>query len=132
VRCDQLSSIAAVRAGDPVPSDGFCNTGVPLVRIRDISEEGFALPETYVSSSYADAKSYALARVGDIVIGMDGEFRAQFFLDEELPQFVNQRIAIVKAHSIRPELLTAWINRIEGQSQLRSRFKTLIGISTAS
>ena len=118
VRCDQLSSIATARSGDPVPSDEFCSTGIPLVRIRDISEEGFASPETYVSSSYTDAKLYASAHVGDIVIGMDGEFRAQFFLDEELPQFVNQRIAIVKAHGIRPELLTVWINRIEGQYQL--------------
>jgi type I restriction enzyme S subunit len=63
-----------------------------------------------------------------IVVGMDGEFRAQFFLCEELPQLVNQRVAILKTHGIRPELLTVWLNRNEGQYQLnRWTTQTTVG-----
>lgn len=53
-----------------------------------------------------------------IVVGMDGIFRAQFFISDELPMLVNQRVAMLSPQSIRGELLTHWLNRPEGQMQL--------------
>jgi SRSO17 transposase len=49
---------------------------------------------------------------------MDGEFRAQVLIEAELPQHVNQRVAMLKATGIRPELLCAWLSRVEGQHQM--------------
>jgi type I restriction enzyme S subunit len=128
IRHEPLSRLATVTGGDPVPSELFGNSGVPLVRIRDISNAGFSNPEVRLPESYALKRVEALATEGMIVVGMDGEFRAQFFLREELPQLVNQRVAIVKAHGIRPELLAIWLSRTEGQYQLnRWTTQTTVG-----
>lgn len=125
---DSVSSLASVAGGDPVPSELFGTDGVPLVRIRDITSADFSNPEVRVPETYALEQKDALATEGMIVVGMDGEFRAQFFLREELPQLVNQRVAILKTHGIRPELLTVWLNRNEGQYQLnRWTTQTTVG-----
>lgn len=113
-----LSKLAVVSGGDPVSSDEFDGQGVPLVRIRDIQPTGFAAPDVHVPESYFCAKPQCAARPGRIVMGMDGEFRAQFFIESDLPRFINQRVAIVDCKTIRPELLVAWLNRAEGQLQL--------------
>jgi len=49
---------------------------------------------------------------------MDGIFRSQFFVADELPMLVNQRVAMLVPQKIRGELLTHWLNRPEGQMQL--------------
>lgn len=113
-----LANLAVVSGGDPVSSDEFDSKGVPLVRIRDIQPTGFAAPDVHVSKSYFSSKPQCVARPGRIVMGMDGEFRAQFFIESDLPRFINQRVAIIDCNTIRPELLTAWLNRVEGQLQL--------------
>lgn len=124
---EPLAQIADLSSGDPVPSAEFADVGVPLVRIRDIGREGFVDQDVHVSPDYTSNRPGALARESLIVLGMDGEFRTQFFLEEDLPQFVNQRVAILEAHSIRPELLTFWLNRPEGQLQLdRLAVKTTV------
>jgi type I restriction enzyme S subunit len=114
----RLGKIADVSGGDPVPSDEFRQQGVPLVRIRDIEPDGFSPPDVCVSESYAHSRTGCEARNLRVVLGMDGEFRAQFFLHPDLPRFINQRVAIVDCTRIRSELLTAWLNRPEGKLQL--------------
>ncbi len=118
VNNSKLGEIASFSSGDPVPSKRFQSSGIPLVRIRDISKNGFINPEIFLPDEYTFKKQQYLAKPGTIVIGMDGEFRAQFFIEEELPQFINQRIAIIDSKDIRPELLSLWLNRSEGQYQL--------------
>lgn len=113
-----LGDITTISSGDAVPTTEFKNEGIPLVRIRNISSKGFVDQDIFVSYEYAFNKNAYSAKPGNIVVGMDGEFRSQFFLSEELPQFINQRIAIVNITKIRPELLTVWLNRSEGQYQL--------------
>jgi type I restriction enzyme S subunit len=71
-----------------------------------------------VSAGYANKASRYAASAGLVLIAMDGEFRAQFALELELPLHINQRVAMLTATGIRPELLTVWLNRIEGQHQL--------------
>jgi type I restriction enzyme S subunit len=115
---NSLWEIADVLPGDPVPSDEFVRSGVPLVRIRDINAAGFQTAETFVSASYSQSRPAGSAKPNDIVIGMDGEFRAQLILAEDLPRHINQRIGIVRATGIAPELLSFWLNRTEGQFQL--------------
>ncbi len=115
---DRLAETATVTGGDPVSSDLFALDGVPLVRIRDIQPGGFATPDVCVSPDYFRSRPTCAARPLRIVLGMDGEFRAQFFIEPDLPRFVNQRIAIIDCERIRPELLAAWLNRPEGQLQL--------------
>ena len=114
----KLGKIASFSSGNPVPSKIFQSSGIPLVTIRDISKNGFINPEIFISYDYASNKKQYFAKPGTIVIGMDGEFRSQFFIEEELPQFINQRIAIINTQDIRPELLSFWLNRPEGQYQL--------------
>lgn len=115
---NRLAQLATVTGGDPVSSDEFAPDGVPLVRIRDIQPGGFAAPGMCVSPDYFRSRPAYAARPLRIVLGMDGEFRAQFFIESDLPRFVNQRVAIIDCERIRPELLTAWLNRPEGQLQL--------------
>jgi type I restriction enzyme S subunit len=118
IKHDRLTDVTDIASGDPVPSDEFTPVGVPLVRNRDIGPEGFWSTEIAVTEAYASRSPRYSASEGLIVVGMDGEFRAQFALDLELPLYINQRVAMLTARHIRPELLTEWLNRIEGQHQL--------------
>jgi type I restriction enzyme S subunit len=114
-----VSKMAELSSGCPVSSDDFIEAGeVLLVRIRNIGFDEFIGLDIGVSKAvYAEEIKYH-ANENMIVLGMDGIFRAQFFLIDELPLLVNQRVAMLEATDIRAELLTHWLNRAEGQMQL--------------
>ncbi|NVN80288.1 MULTISPECIES: restriction endonuclease subunit S [unclassified Vibrio] len=117
---ERLSSIVNATSGCPVKSSDFIEGEfeVPLVRIRNIGTKDFIGLDTGVNRGvYADSANYQ-AKEGMIVIGMDGYFRAQYFLPEELPMLINQRVAMLSPTAIRSELLVHWLNRPEGQLQL--------------
>jgi type I restriction enzyme S subunit len=85
-RVGSVYDIAEVRYGAPFSSSKF-NTvgdGFPLVRIRDLRNEkpGVWTPEVH-------PKGY-LIQPGDIIVGMDGEFRAYLWGGELA--WMNQRI----------------------------------------
>ncbi|EEQ4058337.1 restriction endonuclease subunit S [Escherichia coli] len=116
---DSISTLVELASGCPVSSNDFLeNSGIPLVRIRNIGFDDFIGLDTGVSQDvYQDATKYQ-AKDKMIVVGMDGIFRAQFFISDELPMLVNQRVAMLSPQNIRGELLTHWLNRPEGQMQL--------------
>ena len=114
-----LSDCVAMHSGCPVSSSDFTEDySVPLVRIRNIGFDEFLELDIGVSNDVYQSNLNCGAKAGCIVLGMDGDFRAQFFLEEELPMLINQRVAIFNHKDIRPELLTHWLNRPEGQIQL--------------
>lgn len=118
-RCSRITDIAHRSSGCPVSSEDFARNGpVPLVRIRNIGFDDFIELDTGVEVALHAREAKYHAEEGMIVLGMDGIFRAQFFIAEDLPMLINQRVAMLTAHSIRPELLCHWLNRIEGQMQL--------------
>ena len=85
-RVGSAYDIANVRYGAPFASSKFntaCN-GLPLVRIRDLRNEspGVWTPEVH-------PKGY-LIQPGDIIVGMDGEFRAYLWGGESA--WMNQRV----------------------------------------
>ncbi|WP_259275038.1 restriction endonuclease subunit S [Rahnella variigena] len=116
---DIISTLVTLASGCPVSSNDFLeNSGIPLVRIRNIGFDDFIGLDTGVSQDvYQDTAKYH-ARDKMIVVGMDGIFRSQFFISDELPMLVNQRVAMLSPQKIRGELLTHWLNRPEGQMQL--------------
>lgn len=116
---DSIGTLVALASGCPVSSNDFLeNSGIPLVRIRNIGFDDFIGLDTGVSQDvYQDATKYQ-AKDKMIVVGMDGIFRSQFFISDELPMLVNQRVAMLSPQNIRGELLTHWLNRPEGQMQL--------------
>lgn len=116
---DSISALVELASGCPVSSNDFLeNSGIPLVRIRNIGFDDFIGLDTGVSQDvYQDATKYQ-AKDKMIVVGMDGIFRSQFFISDELPMLVNQRVAMLSPQNIRGELLTHWLNRPEGQMQL--------------
>lgn len=116
---DSISTLVELASGCPVSSNDFLeNSGIPLVRIRNIGFDDFIGLDTGVSQDvYQDATKYQ-AKDKMIVVGMDGIFRSQFFISDELPMLVNQRVAMLSPQNIRGELLTHWLNRPEGQMLL--------------
>ena len=83
-----IYDIASVTYGAPFASKKF-NTekvGKPLVRIRDLKDE---MPGVYTDEVHP--KGY-LIQPGDIVVGMDGEFRAYLWGGE--PAWLNQRVCV--------------------------------------
>lgn len=84
-RVGSVYEIADVRYGAPFASSKFNvkGVGLPLVRIRDLRDErpGVWTPEVH-------PKGY-LIQPGDIIVGMDGEFRAYLWGGE--PAWMNQR-----------------------------------------
>jgi type I restriction enzyme S subunit len=114
----EVGDIAKLSSGDPVPSELFGQEGIPLIRIRNVGSNDFIDLDAWLPNDYVKNKQQYNARVGDIVVGMDGIFRAQFFIDYDLPARINQRVAIFRCHDIEHELLCFWLNRVEGQNQL--------------
>lgn len=116
---DSINSLVGLASGCPVSSKDFLdNAGIPLVRIRNIGFDDLIGLDTGVSKNvYQDASKYQ-AKEKMVVVGMDGIFRSQFFVADELPMLVNQRVATLVPQKIRGELLTHWLNRPEGQMQL--------------
>lgn len=117
---DTMSTLVVFSSGCPVKSSDFCENqfDVPLVRIRNIGVKGFIGLDTGVKERvYTDTFNYQ-AKQNMVVLGMDGHFRAQYFVQEDLPMLVNQRVAMLLPKGIRSELLTHWLNRSEGQLQL--------------
>ncbi len=87
-RVVSVYDIASVHYGAPFASRLF-NTdgnGRPLVRIRDLKDEapGVWTPETHPKGR--------VILPGDIVVGMDGEFRAYLWGGE--PAWMNQRVCL--------------------------------------
>ena len=83
-----IYSIANVIYGAPFASNLF-NTegnGKPIIRIRDLQSQNFT---TYTTENHL--KGYLLQR-GDIVVGMDGEFRPYIWGNDEA--WLNQRICV--------------------------------------
>jgi type I restriction enzyme S subunit len=80
--------IADVIYGAPFASAHFNTAGVgePLIRIRDLVDES---PGVWTSEIHA--KGYKVCK-GDIVVGMDGEFRAYLWGGAEA--WLNQRVCV--------------------------------------
>ena len=87
--------VANVIYGAPFASDRFNSDGAgrPLVRIRDLPNHrgGFCTDEIH--------KKEYLIQPGDIVVGMDGEFRAYLWQGE--PSLMNQRVCCFAPKSKR-------------------------------
>jgi type I restriction enzyme S subunit len=66
-------------------SDG---SGIPILRIRDLKDEN---PVVYTTENHI--KGYLLKQ-GDIVVGMDGEFRAYLWGGNDV--WLNQRVCVFK------------------------------------
>lgn len=90
-RVDSIYSVSDVIYGAPFASKLFNSdrNGMPLIRIRDLKDEspGVWTPEVH-------PKGY-MVRHGDIVVGMDGEFRAYLWGGDEA--WLNQRVCVFKS-----------------------------------
>jgi type I restriction enzyme, S subunit len=89
-RIGSIYDIANITYGAPFASKQF-NTeqrGLPLIRIRDLKDER---PGVYTEEVHP--KGY-LTQPGDLVVGMDGEFRAYLWGGE--PAWLNQRVCVFK------------------------------------
>lgn len=90
-----IYTISEIIYGAPFASKLF-NTkkeGLPIIRIRDLKTQNF---ETYTTEEHS--KGYLLQK-GDIVVGMDGEFRPYLWANEEA--WLNQRICVFKNKRVK-------------------------------
>jgi type I restriction enzyme S subunit len=87
-RLGSIYEVAEVIYGAPFSSKQFNEDGdgKPLIRIRDLADEspGIYTPE-------AHPKGY-MVQPGNVVVGMDGEFRA--YLWGGVPAWLNQRVCV--------------------------------------
>ena len=87
-RIDNIYASAHLIYGAPFSSSKFNSKGIgkPLIRIRDLKDEapGVFTPEVH-------PKGY-LVKPGDIVVGMDGEFRAYLWGGDSA--WLNQRVCV--------------------------------------
>ncbi len=88
-RVESVYTVSTLIYGAPFASKQFNSNrdGAPLIRIRDLRDEapGVFTPEVH-------PKGY-MVQPGDIVVGMDGEFRAYLWGGE--PAWLNQRVCVV-------------------------------------
>ena len=86
-----IYTIANIIYGAPFSSKLF-NTdgiGIPIIRIRDLKDQSFV---TYTTEKHP--KGY-LIKPGDIVVGMDGEFRPYIWGNTQA--WLNQRVCIFES-----------------------------------
>lgn len=85
-RVDSIYAVASVVYGAPFSSSLFNGdgSGIPVARIRDLPGES---PGVYTTEVHPKG---TLILPGDIVVGMDGEFRAYLWGGEEC--WMNQRV----------------------------------------
>ena len=83
-----IYALANIIYGAPFASKQFNTEGIgkPIIRIRDLKEQQFATFTTEVHP-----KGYLL-QPGDIVVGMDGEFRPYIWGNDEA--WLNQRVCV--------------------------------------
>ena len=83
-----IYSIANIIYGAPFASKMFNTDGIgkPIIRIRDLKSQEFV---TYTTEKHPKGH---LIKPGDIVVGMDGEFRPYIWGNEEA--WLNQRVCI--------------------------------------
>ncbi len=85
---ENIYSIANIIYGAPFASKMFNTDGIgkPIIRIRDLKSQEFV---TYTTEKHPKGH---LIKPGDIVVGMDGEFRPNIWGNEEA--WLNQRVCI--------------------------------------
>lgn len=90
-----IYAIANIIYGAPFASKLFNTDGLgkPIIRIRDLKEQAFV---TFTTEEHLKGH---LIQPGDIVVGMDGEFRPYIWGNE--PAWLNQRVCIFESN--RPQ-----------------------------
>lgn len=84
----RLKHVATVRFGFPFDAGRFNeSSGVPVIRIRDLEDQS---PSTLTDEL---APEWARVTNGDVLIGMDGEFRAAVW--DGPPSWLNQRVCAI-------------------------------------
>jgi type I restriction enzyme, S subunit len=100
-RLSSIYSIARVFYGAPFSSALFNEKGVgkPLIRIRDLVSQ---TPTTFTTEQHSKAR---LVSPGDVLVGMDGEFKARIWCGPSA--WLNQRVCLFepKPHIPRAFLL---------------------------
>ena len=88
-----LGEFANVVYGVPFASKRFNEScvGLPLLRIRDLATHN---PSVFTDEQHPKGQ---LIQPGDIVVGMDGEFRAHIWKGPT--SWLNQRVCLFKPHS---------------------------------
>ncbi len=91
---DNLFDVAEVQYGYPFSTDYFNSTGdgVPVIRIRDI------LGNDITNYSTEEVEDKYKINVGDVLIGMDGNFHMNYWIQEDC--YLNQRVVKVNSDKL--------------------------------
>ena len=91
---ENLFDIADVQYGYPFSTDYFNSTGegVPVIRIRDI------LGNDITNYSTEEVEDKYKINVGDVLIGMDGNFHMNYWIKEDC--YLNQRVVKVNSDKL--------------------------------
>lgn len=107
-----IYAIASIIYGAPFASKLFNTDGLgkPIIRIRDLKEQ------TFVTFTTEEHPKGHLIQPGDIVVGMDGEFRPYIWGNE--PAWLNQRVCIFESNRPRGKAFVLYtikplLNKIE-------------------
>ncbi len=105
-----LEEIAFIQNGYPFESKYFTTAhGFPVIRIRDV---GASDTKTYYSGEFLKDYEDYVVYSGDILIGMDGEFRCRKWVGQ--PGLLNQRVCRITPTSphFDPPFFTFFFNLI--------------------
>lgn len=120
----KLGEILTLQSGYAFSSKKFSQEdGIPLIRIRDI-KNGLTTQVNYIGAY----ESKYLVNKGDLLIGMDGEFRCYEWKGEQ--SLLNQRVCKLKDFKgIHPKFLLYGINKYLKEIEDVTTFTTVKHIS---
>ena len=100
-------------------SDTYCDEGIPLIRINNISNGNLDLSNaTNIPFKDFHLSEKDIALENDILISMSGTIGSSCKIPEGVKAVVNQRIMRISPKNINPDILPLIINSVIGQYQL--------------
>ena len=120
----RLGDILTIRNGFAFDSKRFGDIGKPLIRIRNL--KGGSVTDTRFNGEYDPVY---VVKPGDLLVGMDGEFRAHRWTGVEA--LLNQRVCRLEnfREDVSSEFIELGLNRFLSDIEKRTTFTTVKHIS---
>lgn len=114
----KLKDVCFVQGGYAFKSEAYTDSGVPLVRISNISDNIVALKGNvvYLNETYLKSHTNYIIRKGDILIALSGATTGKYGIyNSDDVSFLNQRVGrvIAKSDKINNQYLFFYMNQIK-------------------
>ena len=117
-RCNTISEIATIKKSIEPGSDAYCDSGVPFVRVSDITKFGISEPAVYLSRNDYNV-SELRPKKDTILLSKDGSVGIAYKVEEDMDCITSGALLHLSVYNqdFLPDYLTLVLNSIIVQLQ---------------